>query len=77
MEQEKRVSAYQESQFVAGDANGTEPMTAVQATHLKTLADEVQDPGAFQQGLTRREAARRIDVLLEKIRLGELPPHTD
>ncbi len=62
---------------MAGDTNGLEPMTVAQATYLKTLADEMHDPSAFQQGLSRSEASRRIDVLLEKIRIWDLPPHTD
>ena len=77
MEQEKRGPDGQESQYMAGDANGLEPMTVAQATYLKTLADEMHDPSAFQQGLSRSEASRRIDVLREKIRIWELPPHTD
>jgi hypothetical protein len=77
MEQEKRGRDGQESQYLAGDANGLEPMTVAQATYLKTLADEMHDPSAFQQGLSRSEASRRIDVLREKIRIWELPPHTD
>ncbi|MGV1015650.1 MAG: DUF3072 domain-containing protein, partial [Methyloceanibacter sp.] len=48
-----------------------------QATCLKTLAEEIHEPAVFQQGLSRREASRRIDALLERLRLGELPPHTD
>ncbi len=77
MEQEKRRPDGQESQYMAGEANGLEPMTVAQATYLKTLADEMHDPSAFQQGLSRSEASRRIDVLLEKIRIWDLPPHTD
>lgn len=77
MEQEKRGPDGQESQYMAGEANGLEPMTVAQATYLKTLADEMHDPSAFQQGLSRSEASRRIDVLLEKIRIWDLPPHTD
>ncbi|MEM7399366.1 MAG: DUF3072 domain-containing protein [Pseudomonadota bacterium] len=56
---------------------GLEPMTGAQAADLKTLADEVCEPGAYELGLSRSEASRRIDVLREKIRIGELPPHTD
>lgn len=54
-----------------------ELMTAAQAAYLKVLADEVRDPAAFQNGLSKTEATRRIDVLKERLRLGELPPHTD
>ena len=62
---------------MAGDANGLEPMTGAQAAHLKTLADQMHEPNAFEQGLSRSEATRRINVLREKIRIWELPPHTD
>lgn len=54
-----------------------EPMTASQAVYLKILAEEVRDPAAFQNGLSKTEASSRIDVLKERLRLGELPPHTD
>ncbi len=54
-----------------------EPMTGEQASHLKTLCEEVREPGAFNEGLSRSEAERRIYALMEKLRLGALPPHTD
>lgn len=78
MEQRKRAPAYQESQYLApDDSSGAEPMTVAQASHLKTLAEEVREPRAYQQGLSKREATRRINVLMEKLRIGDLPPHTD
>jgi hypothetical protein len=78
MQQKKKAPEYQESQQLApGESPGAEPMTGAQASYLKTLADEVREPTAYQQGLTRREASRRINVLMEKLRIGELPPHTD
>ena len=52
-------------------------MTGAQASNLKSLAEEVQEPGAYQQGLSKREASRRIEALMEKQRLDDLPPHTD
>jgi len=54
-----------------------EPMTGAQATYLKTLAEETHEPQAYNVGLSRHEASRRIDALKEKLRLDELPPHTD
>ena len=54
-----------------------EKMTGAQASYLKMLADEVREPSAFAQDLSKREASRRIEALTEKLRLGELPPHTD
>jgi hypothetical protein len=78
MQQKKRAPEYQESQQLApGESPGAEPMTGAQASHLKSLAEEVCEPGAYQQGLSKREASRRINALMEKLRLGELPPHTD
>jgi Protein of unknown function (DUF3072) len=80
MMQKKKPQERQESQqFSLGSSipSAREPMTGAQASYLKMLADEVQDPVAFQQGLSKREASRRIDALMEKLRLGELPPHTD
>ena len=56
---------------------GREPMTGAQAAYLKLLAEEVREPSAFQQGLSKREASRRIDALMERLRIGDLPPHTD
>ena len=54
-----------------------EPMTGAQAASLRRLAEEIREPHAFDAGLSRSEAARRIDRLQERLRLGELPPHTD
>lgn len=56
---------------------GHEPMTGAQASDLKTLAEEAHELQAYEAGLSRREASRRIDWLKEKCRLDELPPHTD
>jgi hypothetical protein len=80
MTQKKKTQELQESQQLApGTVNPSarEPMTGAQASYLKMLADEVKAPAAFDQGLTKREASRRIDTLMERLRLGELPPHTD
>lgn len=54
-----------------------EPMTGAQASYLKMLADEVHEASAFAQDLSKREASRRIDALAERLRLCDLPPHTD
>jgi hypothetical protein len=78
MTQKKKIQEPQESQQLsAGEFTGREPMTGAQAAYLQTLANEAREPGAFKQGLTRREASRRIDALVERLRLGDLPPHTD
>jgi DUF3072 family protein len=77
--QKKKAQEMQESQYLSpGTSNPSqEPMSGAQASYLKMLADEVQEPAAFQQGLSKREASRRIDALMERLRLGDLPPHTD
>lgn len=57
--------------------SGHEPMTGAQASDLKTLAEEVHELQAYEVGLSRNEASKRINWLKEKRRLDELPPHTD
>jgi len=54
-----------------------EPMTGAQADSLRRLAEEIKEPQAFNEGLSRSEAERRIYRLRERLRLGDLPPHTD
>jgi Protein of unknown function (DUF3072) len=76
----KKALEQQESQQLAPWTQvpaGREPMTGAQASYLKLLAEEVREPSAFQQGLSKREASRRIDALMERLRIGDLPPHTD
>lgn len=80
MTQKKKTQEMQESQQLSPGTtspSAREPMTGAQASYLKMLAEEVQEPGAFQQGLSKREASRRIDALMERLRIGGLPPHTD
>jgi uncharacterized damage-inducible protein DinB len=43
---------------------GDEPMTAAQASYLKTLSDEVGEP--FDDTLTKAEASKRIDALRKR-----------
>ena len=54
-----------------------EPMTGDQASYLKKLSEDVHEPRAFHHRLSRQEASRRIDALIDRLRLGDLPPHTD
>jgi len=54
-----------------------EPMTGNQVAALRRLAEELREPHAFDAGLSKNEATRRIDRLQEKLRLCDLPPHTD
>ena len=44
---------------------GDEPMTGAQASYLKTLSDEANEP--FDEHLTKAEASRRIDELQGRI----------
>jgi hypothetical protein len=48
--------------------SGDEPMTGAQASYLKTLSEEADDPNAYQQNLTKAEASKRIDALKSKIK---------
>jgi hypothetical protein len=47
---------------------GDEPMTAAQASYLKTLSEEAGEP--FEAGLTKAEASKRIDALQQKTGRG-------
>jgi hypothetical protein len=46
--------------------SGGDPMTGAQASYLKTLSEEAQQPDAFEENLTKAEASRRIDALKAK-----------
>jgi Protein of unknown function (DUF3072) len=85
--QKKKTAETQVQQDLSSDIPSTigrgtwtrmrEPMTGAQAASLKRLAEEIREPYFFDAGLSKNEAARRIDRLKERLRLGELPPHTD
>jgi hypothetical protein len=47
--------------------SGDEPMTGAQASYLKTLSEEANEPEAFDPELSKAEASKRIDAL--KMRL--------
>jgi hypothetical protein len=47
---------------------GDEPMTDAQASYLKTLSDEANEP--FDDGMTKADASRRIDELQGKTGRG-------
>ena len=49
---------------------GGEPMTGAQASYLKTLSEQAHDAAAFDDGLTKAEASKRIDALREKVGLS-------
>ena len=48
---------------------GDEPMTAAQASYLKTLSDQANEP--FDEELTKAQASRRIDELQERTGRGQ------
>jgi hypothetical protein len=85
--QKKKTAEMQVQQELSSDIASTigrgawtsmrEPMTGAQAASLKRLAEEMREPHAFDAGLSKSEASRRIERLQERLRLGELPPHTD
>jgi hypothetical protein len=50
-------------------------MSDEQAILLRRLCAEANAP--FDASLCARRASRRIEVLIEDIRLRALPPHTD
>ncbi len=43
--------------------SGGDPMTGAQASYLKTLSEECGQPEAYEDGLTKAEASKRIDAL--------------
>jgi DUF3072 family protein len=47
---------------------GDEPMTGAQRSYLKTLSDEAHEP--MEEGLTKAQAAKRIDELQRKTGRG-------
>lgn len=47
---------------------GDESMTGAQASYLKTLCEEANEP--FDAGLTKAEASKRIDALQQKTGRG-------
>lgn len=46
---------------------GDEPMTGAQASYLKTLSEQAKQPDAFDPGLGKAEASKRIDALREAV----------
>lgn len=46
--------------------SGNDPMTGAQASYLKTLSEECDEPETFQADLTKAEASKRIDALKAK-----------
>jgi len=50
--------------------SGDEPMTGAQASYLKTLCEQANEPGMFEESLTKAEASKRIDELRSKLNVG-------
>jgi len=50
--------------------SGEDPMTAAQASYLKTLSEQAADDQAYAEDLTKAEASKRIDALRAKLNLG-------
>jgi Protein of unknown function (DUF3072) len=47
--------------------SGDEPMTGAQASYLKTLSEEANEPDAFAADLSKAEASKRIEELKAKL----------
>lgn len=50
---------------------GEEDMTGAQASYLKTLSEEADEPEAFDTDLTKAEASKKIDELQEETGRGK------
>ena len=48
--------------------SGEDPMTGAQASYLKTLSEQANEPDAFDESISKAEASKRIDAL--KAELG-------
>lgn len=49
--------------------SGDDPMTGAQASYLKTLSEQADDPDAYDGTVNKAEASRRIDALKDKLGL--------
>lgn len=49
--------------------SGDDPMTGAQASYLKTLSEQADDPDAFDETISKAEASKRIDALKAKLNL--------
>ena len=45
-------------------------MTGAQASYLKTLTEQTDQPEMFEENLTKAEASKRIDELRNKLGVG-------
>ena len=51
--------------------SGEDPMTGAQASYLKTLSEQADDPDAFDETISKAEASKRIDALKAKVGLNQ------
>lgn len=49
--------------------SGDDPMTGAQASYLKTLSEQADDPDAYDKAISKAEASKRIDALKAKLGL--------
>ena len=49
--------------------SGEEPMTGAQASYLKTLSEQANEPDTFDDTISKAEASKRIDALKSKLGL--------
>lgn len=49
--------------------SGDDPMTGAQASYLKTLSEQADDADAYEDGLSKADASKRIDKLKEQLGL--------
>ncbi|WP_347141062.1 DUF3072 domain-containing protein [Paracoccus sp. SSK6] len=51
--------------------SGEDPMTGAQASYLKTLSEQAEEPDAFDDTISKAEASKRIDALKAKLGLDQ------
>ena len=51
--------------------SGDDPMTGAQASYLKTLSEQANEPEAFDESISKAEASKRIDALKAKLGLDQ------
>ena len=49
--------------------SGDDPMTGAQASYLKTLSEQADDPEAYDETISKAEASKRIDALKAKMNM--------
>lgn len=49
--------------------SGDDPMPGAQASYLKTLSEQADDPDAYDETISKAEASKRIDALKAKMNM--------